>query len=75
MLLVSALSDGVPRRAFQVAAAVGTVLNVINQGDAIFGAVPINWLKIALTYLVPYAVFTFGAVSAKARQLSNAGSS
>jgi hypothetical protein len=32
------LSDGIPRRSICVAIIVGTVLNLINQGDAIFGA-------------------------------------
>jgi hypothetical protein len=46
-----------------VALVFGTILNLINQGDAIFGAASINWTKIVLTYLVPYAVSTYGAVS------------
>lgn len=73
LLLASALADGVPRRALNVAFVVGTVLNLINQGDAIFGAAPINWFKIILTFLVPYAVFTFGAVSARAKQMKSVG--
>ena len=56
-------SDGTSSRAGCVALVVGTILNLINQGDAIFGAAPINWTKIVLTYLVPYAVSTYGAVS------------
>lgn len=63
-----ALAEGVPRRSFYVALVVGSVLNLINQGDAIFGAAPINWLKFILTYFVPYAVCTYGAVSAQAKQ-------
>lgn len=58
-----ALSDGIPKRSFYVALVVGTILNLINQGDALFGPGPINWIKIVLTYLVPYAVSTYGAVS------------
>jgi hypothetical protein len=58
-----AFSDGTPWRSGCVALVVGTILNLINQGDVIFGAVPINWTKIVLTYLVPYAVSTYGAVS------------
>jgi len=42
---------------------VGTVLNLINQGDALFGAGSVNWLKAALTYVVPYCVSTYGAMS------------
>ena len=46
-----------------VALVVGTILNLINQGDAILGATSLNWIKIILTYFVPYAVSTYGAVS------------
>jgi hypothetical protein len=42
---------------------VETILNLINQCDALFGPGPINWVKVLLTYLVPYAVSTYGAVS------------
>ncbi len=58
-----AISDGVPRRSLYVGLVVGTVLNLINQGDALLGLASINWLKVALTYCVPYAVCTYGAVS------------
>ena len=64
-----AVSDGVPRRSFYVALIVGTILNLINQGDAIFGTGSVNWLKVILTYFVPYAVCTYGAVSAQAKQV------
>ena len=58
-----AISNGVPRRSLYVALIVGTVLNLINQGDAVLGMASINWLKLILTYCVPYAVCTYGAVS------------
>ena len=58
-----AISEGVPRRSLYVALIVGTVLNLINQGDALLGMTSINWLKLILTYCVPYAVCTYGAVS------------
>ena len=60
-----AVSDGVPRRSLLVALIVGTLLNFINQGDALLGGGPINWIKLALTYLVPYAVCTYGSVSSQ----------
>ena len=62
-----AVSDGIPSRSFYVALAVGTVLNLINQGDALVGSASINWLKLILTYCVPYAVCTYGAVSHRLR--------
>ncbi len=58
-----ALSDGIPLRSFYVALVVGTILNLINQGDALFGPAQMNWIKIVLTYMIPYAVSTYGAVS------------
>ena len=48
-------------RAFKVAAVVGTLLVAINHGDVFVGGGEINWLKIILTYLVPYAVATYAA--------------
>jgi hypothetical protein len=57
------LSDGIPLRSACVALVVGTILNLINQGDAIFASASINWIKVVLTYVVPYAVSTYGAVS------------
>jgi hypothetical protein len=57
------LSDGVPKRSFIVALIVGTILNLINQGDALLGAAGLNVTKVLLTYVVPYCVATYGAVS------------
>lgn len=48
------ISNGVPRRSFAVALIVGTILNLINQGDTLFGGVPLNLTKLLLTYVVPY---------------------
>jgi hypothetical protein len=56
-------SDGVPRRSFIVALVVGAILNLINQGDALFAAGRLNFTKLILTFAVPYCVATYGAVS------------
>lgn len=58
-----AATGGVARRSLIAAALVGTVLNLINQGDALFAGKRLDWLKLALTYVVPYCVTTYGAVS------------
>ncbi|MGE3280076.1 MAG: nitrate/nitrite transporter NrtS [Alphaproteobacteria bacterium] len=58
-----AISDGVPRRSLAVALIVGTILNLINQGDALIIGEALNFPKLLLTYLVPYCVSTYGAVS------------
>lgn len=64
-VLALAFSDGIPRRAFIVALTVGSILNLINQGDALIAGRALDWLKIALTYIVPYCVNTHGAVMAR----------
>jgi hypothetical protein len=53
----------VPRRSFFVALVVGAILNLINQGDALFARRALDWVKIILTFAVPYCVSTYGAVS------------
>jgi hypothetical protein len=58
-----AISDGVPRRSFVVALIVGTILNLINQGDTMLAGLPLDLVKLMLTYLVPYLVSTYGAMS------------
>jgi hypothetical protein len=57
------ISDVVPRRSFFVALIVGTILNLINQGDALFGGGHLNLAKLVLTFAVPYCVATYDAVS------------
>ena len=52
------------RNSLIVGAIVGTVLNMINQGEYITGDGPINWFKLGLTYCVPFCVATYGAFAA-----------
>ena len=59
-----ARTPAVTARAIRVAIIVGTVLTLINQGDVLLAGMAPNWIKMALTYLVPYCVSTHGAVSA-----------
>ncbi|MFZ3032416.1 MAG: nitrate/nitrite transporter NrtS [Parvibaculum sp.] len=61
----SATTGGVPMRALIVSIVVGTILNLINQGDALFTGAPLNWGKLILTFIVPYLVSTHGAVSVR----------
>ena len=57
------VSNGVPRRSFILAIIVGTIINLINQGDFLMAGEPLNWVKIGLSYILPYCVATYGAVS------------
>jgi hypothetical protein len=59
------VSDGIPRMSFFAALVVGTILNIINQGDVILAGEAPQYLKGGLTFLVPYCVATYGAVSSR----------
>ena len=52
------------KRSLIFAAIVGTILNLINQGDVIDDMSKFDWWKCLMTYIVPYCVSTYGAVSA-----------
>jgi hypothetical protein len=43
---------------------VGSALNLINQGDRLAAGAPPTWGKLALTYVVPFLVASYGAWSA-----------
>ena len=64
------ISDGVPKRSLVVAVIVGTILNLINQGDALVAGARLDLTKLILTFIVPYAVATYGAVSYRLRASS-----
>ncbi len=60
-------SGGIPKRSAGVALLVGSVLNLINQGDALLTGGHVSIAKLLLTYVVPYCVATYGAVSYRLR--------
>lgn len=52
------------RRSLTVALVVGTALNAINQGpEMLQGHMPVMW-KLALTYIVPFLVASYGTFAA-----------
>lgn len=55
----------VVRRSLKVGFVVGTILALINYTDRVLGGdmTGVDWLKLALTYLVPYGVSTYASVS------------
>ena len=59
-----ALSWQIARQSFATMLLVGSALNLINQGDALWSGAAVNWWKLSLTYCVPFGVATFGAYSA-----------
>jgi len=62
-----AISKPIVSRAFKISLIVGSVLNLINQGDAIssLNIENLHLFKFLLTYLVPYGVTTYTATALK----------
>lgn len=60
--------DDTPKKAILTALVVGTVLVAINHGDIILAGGTPPLPKVALTYLVPYCVTTWGAIMGKRSQ-------
>lgn len=59
----AALGPAVVRRSAKVALIVGTLLVAINQGDRLLAGEGLDLAKALLTFVVPYCVATYGAVS------------
>lgn len=61
-----AFEESFRRRALKVALIVGSILAVINHADALLSgeATATVWIKIVLTFVVPYCVATFASVQA-----------
>lgn len=59
--LNTALSRRIAINALRIALVVGTVLNLINQGEALFTRGAISWPHVLLNYLVPYCVASYSA--------------
>ena len=49
------------KRWFVIALTVGSLLNFINQYDALMGNAALHWPKLCLTYIVPYCVSSISA--------------
>ncbi len=53
-------------KALMIAAVVGTLLSLINQGAVILGgdATPATWARVVANFIVPFCVSSFGYLSA-----------
>ena len=66
----AAVERGTVATSVKIALVVGTVLGLINYGDRIFLSCDmhvLDWIKLAVTYCVPYCVATYGAARYAAR--------
>ncbi|MCK0069620.1 nitrate/nitrite transporter NrtS [Kordiimonas laminariae] len=61
------------KRALKVALVVGTILVTINQWQALTGDVPLDIIKVILTYIVPYCVSSYSTATALQEQQNSSG--
>jgi hypothetical protein len=66
-----ASSPAVVALALRASLVVGTLLNLINQGDALLAGRPVVVGKLLLTYVVPYCVSTYSATSISLRRVAS----
>ena len=59
------VSRPVAVNAIKVSLFVGTCLNAINQGAAIWHGAGVEWGKVVLNYAVPYLVASYSAAKAR----------
>lgn len=57
----TALSRHIVINAFKIAMVVGTLLNMVNQGERLLQGGTISWLHLMMNYLVPYCVASYSA--------------
>jgi hypothetical protein len=64
--LTLCFSKSVSRRALSTALVVGILLTAINYGEAILRGTmtPAQWIRMVLTFFVPYGVSTYSSVRA-----------
>jgi hypothetical protein len=60
-ILSTALSRPIAANALRIALVVGSVLNLINQGQALLSWSGISWPHVALNFVVPYCVASYSA--------------
>lgn len=61
IFLQVACSRRIVVNALKIALVVGSVLNLINQGDRFFGPGNVSWLHVILNFAVPYCVASYSA--------------
>lgn len=58
------------KQAAKVALVVGSILNLINQWEALLGPADLDIVKFGLTYMVPFCVSTYAAYTTRRRFLA-----
>jgi len=67
----TACSRRIVMNALRIAVVVGTVLNLVNQGQAIMAGFGVSWIHLLLNYAVPYCVATYSATRIESKPQEN----
>ena len=62
----SVISGPVVFTALKVALVVGSILNIINQGEALWGGAALDVPRLLLNYLTPYCVASYSGAKTQA---------
>lgn len=54
-------APGIVRNAAKVAFVVGVILNIINQGPALWRGAGVSWWHVLLNFVVPFCVSSYSA--------------
>ena len=60
-LLSATLSHHIVLNSLKISLVVGTLLNLINQGENLLHGDKISWFHLMLNYVVPYCVASYSA--------------
>ncbi|WP_133467794.1 nitrate/nitrite transporter NrtS [Paraglaciecola marina] len=52
------------KTAIYISIIVGSLLTLINQGEAFVGDAELNWFKVITTYMVPFCVSMYSSIMA-----------
>ncbi|MFT2089704.1 nitrate/nitrite transporter NrtS [Paraglaciecola sp. 2405UD69-4] len=52
------------KTAIYISIIVGSLLTLINQGEAFWGDAELNWFKVITTYMVPFCVSMYSSIMA-----------
>lgn len=61
LLFKTALKPHIFKNSIKVSLIVGTILNLINQGESLMSEGSISYAHLIMNYLVPYLVSTYSA--------------
>lgn len=62
MRLQRSIPTSILGNAFKVALSVGTLLNLVNHGQALFHGGDVEWGRVLLNYCIPFGVSAYSAV-------------